>query len=148
MALADLDNDGDPDVIVNQVNGPALVYRNDCAASRLSVRLKGKSPNTRGIGARIAVLGGSTSIQTQEMLCAGRYLSCDDTMCCFATGTSTNLTIQVAWRSGSVSVVSNALPDHLYIVDEAAAAPPAHGAKSASLASINSTQEPAPIQTP
>ncbi len=122
MALADLDNDGALDVVVNPLNAPALIYRNDSPAPRIAVRLKGLSPNTHGIGARIGVTSGPVPLQTQEMICGGRYLSCDDTIRTFAAGNSTNrLTIEVAWRSGRRSLVTNALPNHLYEIDEAGA---------------------------
>src|SRR5207249_1298502 len=78
MAVADLDNDGDLDVVVNNLNAPAGIYRNHSSAPRLRVRLKGLPPNTRGIGARIKVCRGAVPVQTQEIICGGRYLSSDD----------------------------------------------------------------------
>src|SRR4029077_20580136 len=80
MAVADLDNDGDLDVVVNNLNGPAGIYRNDSAAPRVAVRLKGLAPNTRGIGAKIGLDGGAVPMQSQEMICGGRYLSSDEPM--------------------------------------------------------------------
>ena len=122
-ALGDLDNDGDLDVVVNCLNGEALVYRNETAAPRIAVRLKGTSPNTRGIGAKIKVLGGPVA-QSQEMMSSGRYLSADDNMRVFAAGSSTNLTIEVTWRNGTRSRLSGCEPNYVYELDEAAATKP------------------------
>ena len=119
--LADLDNDGDLDVIVNNLNSAAGLYRNNCSAPRVAVRLNGLPPNTRGIGARIRVTGGPVP-QSQEMMCGGRYLSCDDTLRVFAAGSLTNhLRIEVTWRSGKRSVVPDARPNCLYEIAEAGA---------------------------
>ncbi len=125
MALADLDNDGDQDVVINCMNAPALLYRNETAAPRVAVRLKGKAPNTRGVGAKIKVLGGPVP-QSQEMISGGRYLSSDDTLRTFAAGHATNrLTIEVTWRSGQRSTVTNARPNQICEVDETFAMPAA-----------------------
>ena len=124
MALADLDNDGDLDIVVNCMNAAALVYRNDAPAPRVAVRLRGRAGNTRGVGAKIHVTGGPVP-QSQEMISGGRYLSCDDAVRVFACGAATNgLAIQVTWRSGMHSVVRDAQPNRLYEVFEESATPP------------------------
>jgi hypothetical protein len=120
MALGDLDQDGDLDVVVNCMNEPARIYRNDCPASRIGVRLKGASGNTRGIGARIRVTGGPVT-QTQEMMAGGRFCSSDDPMRVFAAGQAGELEIHVTWRGGKTSVVTRARPNSIYEIDEAGA---------------------------
>jgi hypothetical protein len=129
MALADLDNDGDLDVVINCLNAAPLIYRNDSAAPRVAVRLKGKAPNVFGVGAMIEVSGGPVPVQAQEMLCGARYLSSDDTIRTFAADRSTNgLSIKVTWRNGTQSLVSNVEPNRLYEIDETAASRLAPGA--------------------
>lgn len=122
IALADLDNDGDMDLAINNLNDGAMLFRNESTAPRIQVRLAGQAPNTRGIGGRIRVLGGPVQ-QSQEMISGGRYLSGDDTSRTFATGSSTTVTIEVTWRSGLQTVVSNALPNHRYEMAEVDAQP-------------------------
>ncbi len=118
MATADLDGDGDQDVVVNRLNAPALILRNDAAAPRLAVRLAGMTPNTRGIGARIRVLGGAVPDQAREVTAGGLYLSGSDQAITFATGAAARVTIEVRWRSGEVSRVRGAVPGRLYEVRE------------------------------
>ena len=126
MALADLDNDGGMDVVINNMNGPAGIYRNNCSAPRVAVRLKGVPPNTRGIGARLTLRGGAVPVQSQEMICGGRYLSADDNLRVFAAGSLTNrMTLEVRWRSGKRSTIEGVQPNCLYEVDENGAEPSA-----------------------
>ncbi len=124
LCLADLDNDGDQDVIVNRLNDAAGLFRNDSAAPRVAVRLKGRPPNTRGIGARIRVSGGPVS-QSQVIECGGRYMSSDDTLRTFAAGKTEALSLEVTWRSGAVSAIRDARPNRVYEIDEAGAGPAA-----------------------
>src|SRR5206468_9125249 len=100
----------------------AGVYRNESNAPRVAVRLKGQPHNTRGIGAKIWVYGGAVPMQSQEMICGGRYLSSDEPMRVFAAGSPTNeMRIEVRWRSGKRSVVHGAKANRIYEIDEAQA---------------------------
>jgi hypothetical protein len=124
MALADLDNDGVPEVIVNSLNAPARIYRNLSAAPRIAVRLNGLPPNTRGIGARIVVRGGAVPSQSQEMMCGGRYLSGDDNCRVFAAGAITNrLDLEVLWRSGRRTLLTNLPANRVYEIQEEPSSP-------------------------
>ena len=65
---ADLDNDGDLDLVVNALNGEALVYRNNTTAKNyLTLRLQGEGANTAGIGAKAYVFSGG-KLQYQHMM--------------------------------------------------------------------------------
>jgi enediyne biosynthesis protein E4 len=121
---ADLDNDGDLDLVVSSLNAPPLVYRNDTDASRVLVRLKGRGSNTHGIGARIEVLAPQLPTQAQEIISGGRYLSSDEPARMFAAGRSAGaLTVSVTWRNGTRTVLSNALPNAIHEIHEPPAAP-------------------------
>lgn len=124
MALGDLDNDGDLDVVVNNLNGPAGLYRNDAAAGRIAVRLKGTPPNTAGTGARIRLVGGGLT-QSQEMMCGGRYLSGDQAMRVFAADPDPGkpMRLEVTWRNGTRSAVPDVKPNRVYEIDQASAGP-------------------------
>ncbi len=123
MALADLDNDGDQDVVINTFNSEALIYRNRSAAGRVAVRLKSSGNNTQGIGARVRFYGGPV-VQEQEIISGGRYVSGDDPMRVFAANPDNQPgSIEVTWRSGKISRISDVRANHYYEIHESSAKP-------------------------
>lgn len=128
MAVADLDNDGDLDVVLNSLNAPAGVYRNNSSAPRIAVRLRGLGLNPEGIGARVRLTSGSFT-QEQEVISGGRYLSGDQAIRVFALPPNLQppAQLEVNWRGGGRSLIGNILPNRIYEIDESSAAvdPPA-----------------------
>lgn len=122
VVLADLDNDGDQDVITNNLNEPPHIYHNDVLAPRVAVRLLGKEPNTQGIGARVEVSVGGRPRQMQQMMAGGRYLAGDAAGLTFAVGeTESRASIRVIWPGGNISVIDNAPANRMYQIQEEAA---------------------------
>ncbi|MFM7216322.1 MAG: FG-GAP repeat domain-containing protein, partial [Verrucomicrobiota bacterium] len=97
-AVADLDQDGDLDVVMNNLlEGPGI-YRNEATASRVGIRLRGRGGNSRGIGSRISVIGPESrsafpTEQSQNVIAGGRYLSGDEAMRTFAAGTASTVEV-------------------------------------------------------
>ena len=118
MAAADLDGDGDLDVVVNRLGATALVLRNDSPAPRIAVRLLGDAPNTRAVGAKIRVLGGPVPVQVREVTAGGLYLSHSDYLASFATGRADRVTIVVDWRDGRHTEIPDARPNRLHEIRE------------------------------
>ncbi len=134
--LADLDGDGDLDAVINRLDRPALLLRNDASAPRLAVRLVGAPPNTAGIGATVWLEAPGLPRQTKEIAAGGGYLSGSEELVSFAMAEAAEGTLGVNWPGGDRSVVHVDGADRLYEVfqTEASVAPVAGEAGSAEAA--------------
>ena len=116
MAVADLDQDGDLDVIGNRLNQPPLLMENISNKPRVAIRLKGDAQNTGGIGATIALSGNSIT-QSREHIGGGEYLSDSEGVYSFAA-TAPIMHLTVTWRNGSVSEVDSIEANYIYEIEE------------------------------
>lgn len=105
-AYGDLDNDGDPDLVVNRINEEALIIRNQSSGNKfLKIILDAENldGNQFAIGARITVKG-SGQVQMQEVYPNRGWCSSSDIQLSFARlDTLNEITILVEWPDGVVS---------------------------------------------
>ena len=123
IALADLDLDGDLDVIASRLDAPTAVYRNDATAPRLAVRLAGEAHNRYGIGAVVRVRTAGLPEQQKEMTTGGLYLSGSEPQLTFAIDPDSAAELEVRWPDGRVSVVREVRANRLYEIAQAGARP-------------------------
>ncbi|SHG21092.1 VCBS repeat-containing protein [Flagellimonas flava] len=105
-AYADLDNDGDLDLVINNIDEPAFIYRNNSEThlghNFLKVKLQGSKWNTFGIGAKISVNSGE-NIMVQEMIPSRGYQSSMPYDLVFGLGKdSVAEKLTVRWPDGKV----------------------------------------------
>ncbi len=101
-AFADIDNDGDIDVIVNNVNDTPDLFQTSVAPGRswLLVKLAGVTSNRSAIGARVRAITGK-DVQTQEVRGGGSYYAQNDLRVHFGLGQAARLDrLEVRWPAG------------------------------------------------
>ncbi len=120
-AYADLDNDGDLDIVVNNVNTPASIYRNGANASGsnyLTVRLKGNPGNTDGIGAKI-ILYHQGKKQYLEQMPARGYQSTNSALLHFGLGNITDVdSVKVIWLGGKSQTLGKVKARQIILLEE------------------------------
>ncbi len=119
-AYADLDGDGDLDLVVNNVNQNAFVYRNMASETLhhhyLKVNLRGAAPNTFGYGARITLFSNNKQQLLEQMPSRG-FQSSVEPVLNFGLGTAAAIDSIVAeWPNGKEQVLKNIHADTLIVL--------------------------------
>ena len=118
-AYADIDNDGDLDLVFTTNGGPAQLFRNESKAGHsLRVKLQGTKSNRDGIGAIVRVQSGGNN-QWLMMRSGSSYLSQSELVLTFGLGNSTKADrVEIEWPSGQRDTLNNIAADQIINVQE------------------------------
>jgi len=120
-AFGDLDNDGDVDVVVNNLDGPPSLLRNDGGNRNnwILVRCVGTRSNRSAIGTRVKVTSGGHS-QIDEVMSGSSYYSQNDFRLHFGLGRATQAdNVELSWPSGLKESFQNLPANRLFVLQEA-----------------------------
>jgi hypothetical protein len=125
-AYADLDNDGDMDMLINNINDEASLYENTIMDAKpkdqhyLSVKLKGDSLNINGLGTWIELYYGKDKQQAYEQTPYRGYLSSIQLNPHFGLGKISNIdSIIIKWPDGKKQLLKNIPADQTLKIDKA-----------------------------
>lgn len=119
-AFGDLDNDGNIDVVVEDLDGQPMILKNsgDKTNHWITLELGAKQGNPLAIGARIKVTAGKV-VQNEEIRSGGSYLSQNDLRVHFGLGNATKIdSIEIRWNSGKVETIKDVAADKFYAILE------------------------------
>jgi hypothetical protein len=120
-AYADFDNDGDLDLIVNNINDEIGLYRNNSNQNYVQIQLEGATENTLGIGAEVYVKTPKET-QFQQLYVARGFESSVSPTLNFGLGENPTIEeINVQWPNGTVSKVKNPKGNQRIIISQATA---------------------------
>ena len=120
LAVGDLFNDGNMDVVIGDIDGAPMVLRNHGVPGRhwVSFELAGTKSNRLALNARLKIVAGGMT-QTEEIHSGGSYLSQNDLRVHFGLGAATKIdSVEIRWPSGKVETLTNLAADNFYAVLE------------------------------
>ena len=120
LAAADIDNDGDLDLLIVNNGDSVDLLRNEggSAANALLVRLVGTTGNRSAVGARLRLTGGGTT-QVREVKAGSSYLAQHDSRVHFGLATATRAErLEIRWPGGAIQVIENVPANQIVTITE------------------------------
>ena len=126
-AYADLDSDGDLDLVINNLDDPAMIYENLARTQNqqhyLQIRLKGKEDNYFGLGAKVNLYY-SDQKQYQELTATRGFQSSVAPVLHFGTGKHDRIDkVTVTWPNGTFQELKDVPVDQKMVIDQKEAQP-------------------------
>ena len=118
-AFGDLDNDGDLDILIVNLNEAPSLLRNELSGDNhwLQVKLIGTMSNRSAIGARVTVRYGG-KLQIQEVLSQSSFYSVSDRRLHFGLGSAPFVELEVRWPTGDAETFPKLAADRLLTIEE------------------------------
>ena len=134
LAVGDLFNDGNMDVVIGDLDGGPMILRNQGVPGRHWVSFEltgGPKSNRLALNARITLVSGGMT-QTDEVHSGGSYLSQNDLRIHFGLANATKIDkVEIHWPSGYNEVLTNLAADQHYSVLEGSGVVPAEKVRPA-----------------
>ena len=115
-AYADLDNDGDLDLVVNNIDDEASLYENKSTNNYLSIRLKGPGLNPLAIGSKVRVWNDHIDIN-QELYLSRGFQSSVSPVLNFGLNKEENVNVEVTWPRGRTSILNGVKSNQILDLD-------------------------------
>jgi enediyne biosynthesis protein E4 len=118
-AYADLDNDGNMDLVINCLSAPAVVLKNNAPRKNyLSVSFKGDQLNTFGVGTKAWLFAGKNKMQYQELMLTRGFQSSSDTRLHFGLDSLTTIdSLLIVWPDQQFQVLKNIKANQQLTID-------------------------------
>ncbi len=119
---ADLDNDGDLDLITNNIDQPAFIYENETNVQSknnyLEINLKGAGANTQGIGAKVIIYAKGKNQFLEQMPSRG-FQSSVSPVLHFGLGKISQIdSLRIVWLGGKEQILTNVKPNQFITLEE------------------------------
>ncbi len=106
--MVDLDRDGDLDLIVNNMNDPLGIFRNNGSAKGILVSLQGQESNSFGLGSRVSIELANGQILSRILTSSRGYMSACEPVLHFGVGDSAKIkSLKVQWPTGKTQSFSS-----------------------------------------
>ena len=121
-AYADLDNDGDLDLISNNLNEPAGIYQNNARQllkhNFVKIKFKGEGGNTFGIGAKV-ILKTKDGQQMQQLMPTRGFMSSVEPTLLFGIGALTQVdSLIVVWENQKLEIIKNPKINQMLVLSQ------------------------------
>ena len=111
-AYVDLNNNGALDLVVNNINEPPFIYKNNAHLQNdynyLKIRLRGSGANTFGIGSKVKLIAEDGSLFFQEAFTTRGFQSTIDPVLHFGLGSTERVTVEITWPDQTIQTIVDA----------------------------------------